>query len=124
MKKSKWGLIGVLFGAVVGTLFAPKSGKETRQDIKDAAMTAKNRAHHKLTDLQDEAEIVIAKVKKKADTLSAKAKKEVDDATKKLQATLTKAKKYISDLDEEEEVDETILETLQKELSELKSKLK
>jgi len=45
---AKWGLIGAAVGAVAGLLFAPKSGKETRADIKQGADKAKAEAEKKL----------------------------------------------------------------------------
>ena len=47
MQKSDF-LVGIVIGAVVGAitviLFAPKSGKETRKDIKDYAAKMKDKA--------------------------------------------------------------------------------
>ncbi len=40
-----WFLAGLGIGALVGVLYAPKSGKETRDDLKAGAMEAKDRAN-------------------------------------------------------------------------------
>jgi gas vesicle protein len=39
-----WFLAGLGFGALIGVLYAPKSGKETREDIVSGALDAKERA--------------------------------------------------------------------------------
>jgi len=39
-----WFLAGLGIGALVGVLYAPKSGKETREDLKASALDAKDRA--------------------------------------------------------------------------------
>ena len=39
-----WFLAGLGIGAVVGVLYAPKAGKETREDLVASAMDAKERA--------------------------------------------------------------------------------
>ena len=40
-----WFLAGLGIGALVGVLYAPKSGKETREDLKAGALDAKDRAN-------------------------------------------------------------------------------
>ncbi|HEX9679696.1 MAG TPA: YtxH domain-containing protein [Candidatus Saccharimonadales bacterium] len=44
---AKWGILGVIAGAIAGLLFAPKSGKETREDIKEGAVKTKREAGKK-----------------------------------------------------------------------------
>lgn len=39
-----WFLVGLGVGAVVGVLYAPKAGRETRDDLMSGAMDAKDRA--------------------------------------------------------------------------------
>lgn len=45
--------IGVLVGAGVGMLFAPKSGQELRDDISERVASLKNRAQTNTTGLDD-----------------------------------------------------------------------
>jgi gas vesicle protein len=40
-----WFLAGLGIGALVGVLYAPKSGKETREDLRAGALEAKDRAN-------------------------------------------------------------------------------
>ncbi|QQS64774.1 YtxH domain-containing protein [Candidatus Saccharibacteria bacterium] len=84
-------VLGVVGGFVAGLLFAPKSGKETRADIKQAA--------EKLIDkVQKEAEDIFAQAKKVESTLEEKAKAELvrlkhkaEEARDKVKAAASKA---------------------------------
>lgn len=71
-------------GYVAGILTAPKSGKETRQDIKDAATVGIHEAERQLKRLHTELNDVIAQARDRGDKLSGKAKDELDVA---MQAT-------------------------------------
>jgi gas vesicle protein len=96
----KWA-IGTIFAAVAGfmagILTAPKSGKETRQDIKNAAQTSITEAENQLkkllsqlneliTDTRDNFEIVGDKAKKQFETALTAAKKAKDKTRELLSA--------------------------------------
>src|SRR3989344_4511530 len=54
-------IFAAIAGYVTGILTAPKSGKETREDIKDTAVKVKNEAEEKLAQLHKELdELLIA----------------------------------------------------------------
>lgn len=90
MSKGKIAL-GALFGAVTGfvagVLTAPKSGKETRTDIKDAAVKAKDTAASEAVKAKDIAEKKAHEVKAKAeeifDDVKTKAQEVAEDVTEK-----------------------------------------
>jgi gas vesicle protein len=44
---------GALLGAGAALLFAPRSGRETRQEIRDGALRLKEAAEHKVREVQD-----------------------------------------------------------------------
>lgn len=67
-------------GYLAGILTAPKSGKETRQDIKNTANTAAAEADKKLKALQAEVEELVTEAKTKGKDLSAEAKAKLDEA--------------------------------------------
>lgn len=95
-------------GYVAGILTAPKSGKETRQDIADAAVRAKQQAEKQLKHLHSELSELIVEVKKKTQNASEAVKKEVDKALK--QATVAKetARNLLSSIHEGDGQDEDL----------------
>ena len=76
--------IAAAAGFLTGILTAPKSGKETRKDIKDAAASSISEAERQLKRLHTELNDVIAQAKDHGDRLSGKTKEELDVA---MQAT-------------------------------------
>jgi gas vesicle protein len=65
-KREKKGLalgaiVGAVVGVITGILFAPKSGKETRQDIKEATSKAAEKLSAEAHKIQEEALELIAK---------------------------------------------------------------
>ena len=78
------GLVLAAVSYVVGLLTAPKSGKETRGDIRKAALKAKTEAEKKLkqahTDLNEAIESLEAKAKKSKDGADAEVKKVLKQA--------------------------------------------
>lgn len=83
-------LIAGVAGYVAGILTAPKSGAETRKDIKDAAELKMSQAERELKKLHTELLQLIDESKKRSHALTGKAKKEWDNAIK--QATIVKQK--------------------------------
>ncbi len=92
----KGGLIGVILGAIGGILFAPKSGKETRKDIKDAAVKANREAEKKLKKLHAELKDKSVEVKQMADDYKGKAKVELDELSQRAEFTKQKISELIS----------------------------
>jgi gas vesicle protein len=93
MKKGSKFAIGAMIaggvGYLAGILTAPKSGKETRQDIHDGAVKLKNDAENKLKELSTELNSLIAEAK----ALTSKLGKEARDELQKLMDKATNAKK-------------------------------
>ena len=74
-------IVGAIAGGVLGILFAPKSGKETREDIAEATAEIKKEAQKFAKDTKErvdgfveESKDVIAKLSAKKDKAKAKAK--------------------------------------------------
>lgn len=93
-RKSNFALgtfVAAAAGYVAGLLTAPKSGKETRKDIKQSALNAKSEAEKKLKQGQTELSGLIdqanAEVKKAGDKASVEVKKALDSAGKIRQKT-------------------------------------
>lgn len=89
-------LVAAVVGYVAGILTAPKSGRETRQDIKDTAVKAKTEAERKLKQLHSELNNLIESAKKKAADLKSTAKKELNEAVSQAQEAKEKARDILS----------------------------
>jgi gas vesicle protein len=85
-------------GFVTGILTAPKSGKETRKDIKNTANNVKREAEKKLKELSAELTDLIGKGQKLAKEQGSKAKAGLDIALKQAQDAQLKVKVVISAL--------------------------
>ena len=79
-------------GYVAGILTAPKSGKETRGDIADAAWDAKNSVEDQLHDLTDELKSLIDQAKSRTIALSSQAREDFNEAVIKAKDAQNKAK--------------------------------
>lgn len=73
-------LVAGAAGYIAGILTAPKSGKETREDIADKATEIKEDAINQLQDLRDELDGLLDDAKSKTVALSAKAREEFNEA--------------------------------------------
>lgn len=93
-------LIAGAAGYVAGILTAPKSGKETRQDIKSAAVRAKTEAEKKLKELHSELNQKIALAKEKGSKLKGKAREEFDMVLERANTAKEKARELLSALHE------------------------
>tara|TARA_B100000678_G_scaffold126621_1_gene106012 strand:- start:573 stop:860 length:288 start_codon:yes stop_codon:yes gene_type:complete len=79
-------VVGTAFGAVVGfvtgVLIAPKSGKETREDIKHAATSAKEKAVEVASDATEKGKEMAHDVAGKADEFKARVEQAAEGAKK------------------------------------------
>lgn len=99
-KKGKNFALGALFAAiagfVAGILTAPKSGKETRADIKNAANASVTEAEKQLKKLHTQLNTMIKDVKSEAESAKGKAKTQIDEAMSKAQTVREKAREVLS----------------------------
>ncbi len=95
----KWAL-GALFAAVAGfaagILTAPKSGKETREDIKVATKNGMAEAEKQLKKLHTQMNDVMAQAKDKAKGLKGSAQKDLQAAIDKAGVAKEKARHLLS----------------------------
>jgi len=84
--------IAAAAGYIAGILTAPKSGKETRHDVKDFADKGLSEAEKELKKLQDQLGDIIDQAKSKASSASGAASKEFDE----LVETAKKSKDKVS----------------------------
>src|SRR5437762_3229506 len=85
-------MLAAAAGFVTGILTAPKSGKETRQDIKDTTVQGIREAERQLKKLHTELNETIAEGKATANRLTGKAKQELEAALQISQAAKGKAR--------------------------------
>ena len=89
-------VVAAAAGYVTGILTAPKSGKETRADIKDAAAKGMSEAQKQLKRLHTELTTLINKAKIETENFSGKARKDYDDVLKVAQVVREKAREVLS----------------------------
>lgn len=93
-------IVAAAAGYVAGILTAPKSGKETRKDIKDVTVKSVTEAEKQLKKLHTELNTVITKAKTEADSIKGKAREELDAAISKSFAVKEKAREVLSSVHE------------------------
>lgn len=91
-------LVGALAGAIAGLLFAPKSGKETREDIKDAAVHTKAQAEKQLKKLYDELQDLLLAAKDKGGKAKNWGGEEAAQALSAAKEASTKVKTLLSSI--------------------------
>ena len=97
----KWAIgaaVAGVAGFVAGILTAPKSGKETREDIKHVATKAKSDAEKSLKALHSDLNKRISDVKAKGEELTGKAKDEFDEILGKAKSAKEKVRDVLSTL--------------------------
>jgi gas vesicle protein len=97
----KWAagaLAAGVIGYAAGILTAPKSGKETRADIKHAVSKAKAEAEKKLKVLHSELGQYIGKAKDKASNLTGKAKTDLNKVIENAAKTKERVRELLSAL--------------------------
>lgn len=99
-KRTKRFAIGALLAAaagyIAGILTAPKSGKETREDIKNAAVKTYKAAEKELKELHTELNKLIGEAGKKAGEIKGTAQKNFEKAVEGAKAAKEKARELLS----------------------------
>lgn len=83
-------------GYVAGLLTAPKSGKETRADIKHAAQTGIDQAERQLKNITSELADLVEEAKRRGADMSEKARQQLDDLIAQARAGREKAREVVS----------------------------
>jgi gas vesicle protein len=92
--------IAAAAGFVAGILTAPKSGKETRDDIKEATAKGLMEAEKELKKLHTDLTKVIDEAKAQSEKLTGKAKNELEALLLKAKDTKEKAREVLSAIHE------------------------
>src|SRR5687767_3218278 len=93
-------LIAAAAGYIAGLLTAPKSGKETREDIKEGVEHGMAEAEKRLKQLHTQMADTIGLAKEKAETLKGAAKNDLQGAIDKTTVVKEKARELLSALHE------------------------
>jgi gas vesicle protein len=93
-------LIAAAAGYVAGILTAPKSGKETREDIKQAAENGMAEAEKRLKQLHTQMAHAVTEAKTQAESLKGTAQKDLHLAIEKATLAKEKAREMLSALHE------------------------
>jgi gas vesicle protein len=101
-------IIAAGIGYAAGLLTAPKSGRETRKDIRKKALQAKTEAEQKLKQAHSELSKVLDEINAKAKTGKDKVAKEVQVAIDKAEAARQKARELLSAIHEGEAEDQDL----------------
>lgn len=105
----KWAVgaaVAAVAGYVAGILTAPKSGKETRQDIKDATQRAVTEAEKELKKLHTQMNTLLGQAKERVATLKGDAQKQLQTAMDKTTTAKEKARDLLSALHEGNDADD------------------
>lgn len=95
-------------GYLVGVLTAPKSGRETRKDIRKKALQAKAEAEQKLKEAHSEISRLLTDANAKAKAGKAKVSADIQDVLDKADHARLKAKELLSAVHEGEAEDEEL----------------
>lgn len=114
-------LVAGSIGYLAGILTAPKSGKETRQDIKDGALKAKREAEKKLKELHSELHSLLIDVRKQSEELSGKAKIELEKVLDSATTAKEKVREVLSALHDGDADDPELKQALKDAQTALKS---
>lgn len=91
-------MIAAVAGYIAGILTAPKSGRETREDIKDTAQKGVAEAEKQLKALHTELNKLVDQTKEKAGSLTGKTRDELDSLIGKARESKEKASEVLSAL--------------------------
>ncbi len=104
---------GAVAGVVAGILFAPKSGKETRKDIKVATEKTINKAKAEAEKLRDEVAELLEKIESKVSEVKGKtsesAKEHIAEAKKAMSNLSTAIKSFKSGSANDKDLETAIL---------------
>lgn len=93
-------ILAALAGYIAGILTAPKSGKDTRQDIKDTTSRTIAEAEQRLKKLHTQMDDLLGQAKKRANSVTGKAKTELTAATDATKTAKEKAREILSAIHE------------------------
>jgi gas vesicle protein len=89
-----WFLAGLGFGTLIGVLYAPKAGKETREDIANSALEAKQKAAELVEQGKQKANEYVEQGKQYVEQGKQKASELVEQGKQQAAASIDKGREY------------------------------
>lgn len=83
-------------GYVAGLLTAPKSGKETREDLKNAAKMGMDQAERQLRNASSELADLVEEARKRGADMNEKARKQLDELVAQAREAREKAREVVA----------------------------
>lgn len=114
-------IIAGIVGYLAGVLTAPKSGKETRQDIKDTTTKTIAQIEKELKKLHGDLNDLIQKAGAKSETLKGKAKEELVNLTDRAKDAKEKLREMLSAVHEGESQDQDLKKAIDQASDAIKS---
>lgn len=90
---------GAVLGGVVGLLFAPQSGEETRDQLRQKSIELSEQASERAEEARAKAEKILAEAREKIDQVS----KELQTRTQELQTRVQELQTQVEEMSEEAE---------------------
>lgn len=100
--------LAAALGYVAGLLTAPKSGKDTREDLKQAAQNGMTQAERQLKNVSSELADLLEEAKKRGADMNDKARKQMDELVAQARAAREKAREVVSAVHEGDAQDEDL----------------
>lgn len=94
-------LFGGTIGAIVALLYAPKAGKETREDLKRRSQELLDEAGTAVGNVREHADHIIAEARKEAEKLRDEAERKIAEAKMKAHELLETSKSTITHVADE-----------------------
>lgn len=88
--------LAALGGYLTGILTAPKSGKETRDDMRRAAQSGINEAERQIRNISSELADLLDEAKRRGSEMSDQARRELDDLSVRARIARDKAREVVN----------------------------
>lgn len=100
--------LAALGGYLAGILTAPKSGRETREDMRRAAKSTMSEAEHQLKNISSELADMLDEARRRGSEMGDQARRELDDLSIKARIARDKAREVVTAVQEGDAKDDDL----------------